>query len=317
MEYYKNNASTTLDSGINDSQTTFDVIDADALPEEQYRIKVDDELMLVTGVATNTLTVTRGIEGTTAASHAGGALVQHLLTAGFFDAFQADNVVINLTTPSFVRPGRLHFNDESVRASDNAQWLTLGVLTRWNIPPTSGWSWLDQGSATVNSLPIGEQIVYPDNSANLRCRTRSLVDGSGFDLKMYLLRDVMCANNGRSATFIRNSSSNLQVAIEIIEGDIRVRRATWNGSSWSSESSYIEQDTINGLATNGFLTRFVYDGTDIEFYVSVDGHTWMLLHTVDAATALSGDPDLCGFGCGGTNSGISDYVVTLVHLEET
>lgn len=49
----------------------------------QFRIVIDSEIMIVTGGAsTTTWTVTRGAEGSTAATHANNANVYHFLTAG-------------------------------------------------------------------------------------------------------------------------------------------------------------------------------------------------------------------------------------------
>lgn len=74
----------TLTAGINASVTTvpISVLLPTSLATGQCRVRVDDELMLVTaGQGTLSLTVTRGVEGTTAVSHASGALVKHRLTA--------------------------------------------------------------------------------------------------------------------------------------------------------------------------------------------------------------------------------------------
>lgn len=49
---------------------------------QAFRIRVDNELMAVTGVSGDVLTVTRNIENTTAATHASGAKVSAVLTAG-------------------------------------------------------------------------------------------------------------------------------------------------------------------------------------------------------------------------------------------
>lgn len=87
-ELYKNNAATTTTEALDDTETAVDVTDATALPtgQGQYRIKIDDEIMLVTSVSSNTLTVERGAEGSTAASHSSGADVLHILTAGAVNA---------------------------------------------------------------------------------------------------------------------------------------------------------------------------------------------------------------------------------------
>ncbi len=63
-------ASTTLPSAINASQTTISVASATGFPASGFRIRIDDELMNVTGgFGTTTWTVTRGVNSSTATSH--------------------------------------------------------------------------------------------------------------------------------------------------------------------------------------------------------------------------------------------------------
>lgn len=81
-ENFANEYESTLDGGIDDTVTTLDVVSATGAPSANFRIRIDDEYMLVTGVASETFTVTRGVEGSTAASHSSGATVTHVLTAG-------------------------------------------------------------------------------------------------------------------------------------------------------------------------------------------------------------------------------------------
>lgn len=82
MELFKNFAADTLNAGINNSVTSLVVNDASLFPATgNFRIKIDSELLLVTAVSTNTFTVTRAIEGSSAASHSGGAAVTLVLTA--------------------------------------------------------------------------------------------------------------------------------------------------------------------------------------------------------------------------------------------
>lgn len=73
---------TTLSAGINNSVTALTVASASAFPSAgQFRIAIGDELLLVTAVVGTTFTVSRGVEGSTAASHSSGATVFHVLTA--------------------------------------------------------------------------------------------------------------------------------------------------------------------------------------------------------------------------------------------
>lgn len=83
MEQFANNPSSTLTTAINSSVTSIVVASATTFSQlGNFRIVVDNELMMVTAVSGTTFTVIRAIEGTTAASHLAQAAVIQILTAG-------------------------------------------------------------------------------------------------------------------------------------------------------------------------------------------------------------------------------------------
>lgn len=82
-ESLANLATTSLSAPCAPSDATISVANTTPFPAAgQYRIRIDSELILVTG-GNNTLTwnVTRGVEGTASAAHSSGASVTHILTA--------------------------------------------------------------------------------------------------------------------------------------------------------------------------------------------------------------------------------------------
>lgn len=81
-EKFANEIATSLSAAINASQTSITVTSATGFPAANFRIRIDNELMLVTAVAGLTWTVTRAVESTTAVSHAILADATHVLTAG-------------------------------------------------------------------------------------------------------------------------------------------------------------------------------------------------------------------------------------------
>lgn len=90
-EQFANNASTTLNGSITSSATSLVVTSAaDMPPVPQFRLRIDDEFILVTALAGTTFTVTRGVEGSVAASHANGAAVDHVVTADAIRQLKAD-----------------------------------------------------------------------------------------------------------------------------------------------------------------------------------------------------------------------------------
>lgn len=76
-------AETTLAATIDAVQTSLSILPVAGSPAlPNFRIRIDDELILVTDVAGAVYTGERGIEGTTPAAHAQGSAVHYVLTAG-------------------------------------------------------------------------------------------------------------------------------------------------------------------------------------------------------------------------------------------
>src|SRR3990167_370169 len=95
------NTSTTLASSISDSLTTIPVADATNIASPCYLMidRVDGsgnlknssywELVKVTNISSNDLTVTRGQNGTTAQSHSSGAVIEAVVSSAMFEDWYA------------------------------------------------------------------------------------------------------------------------------------------------------------------------------------------------------------------------------------
>lgn len=83
MSYtFANNATSTLAAAIAAGDTSLTVASAAAFPATgNFVILIDEEIVLVTGVAGATFTISRAQEGTSAAAHDSGATVTHILSA--------------------------------------------------------------------------------------------------------------------------------------------------------------------------------------------------------------------------------------------
>jgi len=77
-----NHTTSTLDGTINDTATSVTVADGSIWPSEgDYRLRIDNEVLLVTARSSNVLTVERGADSTTAVSHTDGTTLIPVLTA--------------------------------------------------------------------------------------------------------------------------------------------------------------------------------------------------------------------------------------------
>ena len=87
----------TLSSSIDAAASTLTVASATGFPAAPFRVKVDNEVLYVTAVSGSVFTVTRGVDGTVAASHSGGATVAqkqraHIVACGSGTCTTADPV---------------------------------------------------------------------------------------------------------------------------------------------------------------------------------------------------------------------------------
>jgi hypothetical protein len=92
VEQFANNAQTSLNGSITSSASSLTVNSAMGFPSQgTFRLLVDSELIIVGAVSGATFSsLTRGAEGTTAASHNSGATAIAVLTAGALAQFKSD-----------------------------------------------------------------------------------------------------------------------------------------------------------------------------------------------------------------------------------
>lgn len=116
----------TLAENISSSDLSFDVSDASSFPSTPFRIEIDSEVMKVAGVASNTLTVTRGDAGTSAASHTSGAAVRHVVVAQDLHLNLGDHEDTSLSSPAV---------GDMIYRNDSSQWVKVGgTKTDGNVP---------------------------------------------------------------------------------------------------------------------------------------------------------------------------------------
>ena len=116
---FKNNAKTTLASGINSSATSITVSDGSVFPSltgsDIFFVTFDDgtnnEIVKVTAVSSNTLTVVRAQESTTARSFASGDAAELRLTAGILSLFSQTGVAITDEIEAYLDANGLTFPD--------------------------------------------------------------------------------------------------------------------------------------------------------------------------------------------------------------
>lgn len=160
-------AATTLSAAINATQTTVTVGSATGFPMSAFRIRIDDEYMNVTGgFGTTTWTVSRGVNGSEAATH----VVSQTVT--WDDATGAGMMIWNATTRTLTLKGTIYI--------DGSASITNGMLNRYDGQATvylSGVFYINNGSKLCGGVS-GSTCDFADWDPNYEMLTVA-TEGSG------------------------------------------------------------------------------------------------------------------------------------------
>ncbi|MBX9788582.1 MAG: hypothetical protein K2Y37_06675 [Pirellulales bacterium] len=261
MERFSNDAATVIDQvgGIDDDDTTVDVASATGFPTlAQYRIRIDDEIILVTsGAGTTTWTISRGEEGTVAASHSDGAAITHVLTAGALRQFKTD--------------------------------LGFGFVE----PDVGDFTFVNQGSAVAfNSngrLILDGPVVAGENVRILK----KVAPSAPFTITAAFRRllNPVSARQWCGLCF-RNSSSGKLACLAFNAAATDSLFTTVSTYLFTDPQAFdsmpFARSPLIG-STNLIWAKIEDDNTNRKYYVSLDGTNWRLVFSEGRTTFLTAD----------------------------
>lgn len=309
-EQFANNAQSTLNGAVNNSVTTIVVADGSVFPATgDFRIKIDSELMLCTARSVNSLTVTRGIEGTSAAAHSDLAAVKHILTkASIFKLFED----MSLTGTFASRPaagvvGRMFYPTDTpwiTHSRDTGSaWVNFFNGVQLSTPPASGnWSVNTAGNVTFSHEKDAIKALCSGS-------TPSVVAFYEYGPALtapYKITVGVWVNHGRTAAAYHNmitsfpmlqSSDNKNIYTEIMaeNNDLRLSRSQFTNLTTLS-TNQINRDYFS-LKFPMYL-QFEDDNTNRHMRVSLDGINFGLIWTDARNNFCIADTFLWGlFGC--------------------
>lgn len=292
MEQFSNLGSTTLAAAISSSNVSLTVSSASNFSSSgNFRILIDNELIEVTAVSGTTFTVTRGIEGTTAASHSTGATVTQVLTAGglnqtFGDRFQVGAIA---SLPAAGVAGRIYrASDDAYTLFDNGSaWLAYGPTFPLTPPVWTGYSWTNQGSATLTQKTNGSTLFSGgwQNGDNLRMYLKAY-PSTPFTYTIGILSTIFAFNtNNRCGLILYDSGSGKSVDLALFAAQTapQIILGKWNSLS-SYNSNYTPWSGFSQLAlpmsSAMLFLRFNDDGTYRNWYISLDNLTYWQIYQV-------------------------------------
>jgi hypothetical protein len=318
IERFANNSFTTLNGSITNSATSITVSGHSTFPSSaQFRIKIDNEIMIVTGGAgTNTWTVTRGAEGTIARSHADGAIVKHVLTAGSLIKTFEDRINSGLLAnrPAAGVPKRVYIarDGRGIDVDDGSVWNTLTGLTVSKTPVLSNFPfWVNQGSATATQTNHSIDFFMP-NSDNDQLRFIAKAPStSPIDVTISFQSLLNAITFNAAGMFLYNSNDNRILSfMQEFNNTVTYKR-------WNSVTSYNSEPNINmrGISFGAQMyLRYQEDATTRYFSLSIDNINWRTLHSESNTTFLT--VDRIGIGMQMNGAGGNTAFTKFVHFEE-
>jgi hypothetical protein len=294
-ERFTNNADSTLNGAINSSVTSITLTDATNFPATCFRISIEDEVLYCTSRSGNTLTVVRGSESTTAASHADLTPVTHLLTAGAVEQLKLD-VFAMMGLGRKPTTGNTYgdeFDDESFTGWTAVRHATapIDVVTEQDhmasmLIPTGGaagqWNSYMKNCGTRSSgdeISMGVRMAFPNN---------------GFPQPTLWFADGGTYNAGNQVGFAFSPHENTFVL--------------------RTETNYNNQTNFNNTVGGYFGANSIHDmnmklkwnsGLSYTWGYSLDGIQWVT-STQNAITSFT--PTWCGFGFTGWGASLSSIV---------
>lgn len=252
---HKNFAQTTLATAIATTGATSITVSSSAtFPAAPFIISIDTEAMLVTIVAGTTWTVTRGYEGSTAATHLNGATIYHDISAA-----EADSVAAKKT--------------DNVSANDKILGrVTAGTGTIEEIPCTPfARTILDDADAAAILATLGAAAASDlASKAPLAPTAATYTPASGaqtvaLDVSTVNMHVVAGNASGTAITFtVTGATANQPFVVSILQGGTTVSTITaWFATiRWAGGTAPTLTATLNKRDTFGFIRTgsSTYDG---------------------------------------------------------
>lgn len=314
-EQYKNApAQSTLSSGISSGDTTATVADGSVFSSTgDYRVIIDSELIIVTARSGNTLTIERGAEGSTAASHSSGATVTQIITR---DAMLRLGSRLHPVTAYGSLPAAAESNRGWVNyptdvpkllRSDGSSWNGYGPVFPMKRPPDpAGMTWVNQGAA---SAVLNRETVYVEIPAvsgdNWRILVKS-VPSAPYTVTMGFTPLWGGDNFARASLLIRNSSSGKFTVVgwdtNNVAPDAFVSCQNWTNAT--TFSGVVSGGTAYADKRSKIDAPFVFfrirdDNTNLFFEYSPDYEKWHLIGTQGRTSFMTADQ--VGWGMEGFN----------------
>lgn len=272
-EKYTNNAVSPLDGAINNSTTSVVVDDGTAFPTANFRIICEDEIMFCSSRSGDTLTVVRGTEGTTAASHADDKDVEHIVTAAFMDQFRRDAIYGSGIPRSGLTVSRDdEFDDESFSGWTKVWHGTAPVATEVEQDHSLSIHIANGGAAQQMTSYVKSKTISAGDWVS--CAFSCFGPGGAFPNLGLVFSDGTTYGSGNQVHFHYSFNELLFVL-----------RST---TGFDTQTAFNSVASMSYPLSNALHLKLVYQGSNSwDTYASPDGIQWSQIHTAHSMGSIT------------------------------
>lgn len=288
MERFSNFAQSTITGAIDGSTNpvTFSVDSASAFPANgNFRVIIDNEILLVTSVTGAAFTATRAQEGTSIAAHSSGIKITHILTAKSLENIIGQNTLSDTfaNRPTAAIPGRLYYpTDEALyyRDTGSAWQMILPNCPPLNKPdisllPTA----INQGTSVFGYEGDRYRMLDDGSAGNgehWRIKAKTITGSVSAEIT---IAAVPYFNNRAYVCYgpmFRNSSTGTMLVNGIISRSDVPNYYAFKLTNYNTfAQNYLETRAPISLANLIYMrTKFTFPYTFETFY-SVNGIDWI------------------------------------------
>jgi hypothetical protein len=294
-EMYSNFVSGSVNTTITSGATSLVVNGYEAFPQSgEFTVVIESEYIHITaGAGTNTWTIERAQEGSTAASHNSGAIIYAVLTDGSLRKLHRVSKAGTLAGArreiNFIEGTAISITATDDGANDKVD-VTINASAlkdeaSWTRPVSTDFSWVNQGGASVAYVNDGLVLVAPPTSGNsLRIQKITLPSAPYTITARLRLMKINSAGGGGMCW--RQSSDGKLIRVTFESNAITIDKFT-NETTYSG-AGYVSNLGLDANAPMRWI-RLKDDNTNRTVSLSADGVNWIVIHSVGRTDYLTAD----------------------------
>jgi hypothetical protein len=331
-EYFTANAVTILANNVSVIDTTITVLQPDnPFPINfPYRIRIGDEYMLVTSAAGLVWTVTRGEEGSTIATHEVSDEVANVFTVESLTNLAWTYCQVGtraaLPSPDPDLEGRFYFQDNPglyIRRDDGDAWATYGTFFELYEPNETGFSWVNQQTATTSTTNGGVVLSSPapllaGENINIRIKTAPTTP---YIVKAGFIPTLYPANQTSAGLLLRENATNKIVFFRLMFDNTSTTKTDLVVSvdRYTNATTFFGNYTV--ASANIFKSPLIWfsvadDGVNLTFSYSNNNIDYTQFFQVARNNFFTTGPDRVGYAIN-SNTTSGNAIFTLLSWQET